>query len=228
MFREMIEAHYNHPSIIMWSMGNECKTHMPESKVFFNKVAAIGKKLDPTRLLHFTGYPGIQNIAEIAEGIPHVAAINVYYGDSTSGQSTTVNVLGGVLDNLREFMEEDDDLGLKDVPLMISEFGSQAVSGYHDIHPYHGSEEAKSPYTAYTEERQAYVIEKFIEQIRTRPYVAGIMVWCWRDNRYEPEISDSAAGRIMRYGLLDWSGQPKLAFHILARLYKELLDEIQS
>jgi beta-glucuronidase len=221
MLKEMIMAHCNHPSIIIWSMANECRADLPQSKSMINELVKISKMMDSTRLVHFTGYPGIANFAEVNIDI---AGINVYYGDSVSGRTTSSEVLGGVLDNLRMFFE-DEDVGMAHVPLFLTEFGSQTVYGYHDISPYAGSDGSKSSYTVFTEERQAFVIESFIEQIKTRPFVAGILVWVWRDNRFEPGIANSSAGQIMRYGLLDWSGNPKLAFHILSRLFKNLNKE---
>ncbi len=156
-----------------------------------------------------------------------LVGINVYYGDSVSGQSISPDVLGGVLDNLRSFME-DSEVGMRNVPIFITEIGSQTVYGYHEIAPYRGKNGASTdtPYTIFTEEQQAYVIEQFIEQIKSRPFVAGVLVWCWQDNRYEPGIAQSSAGTIMRYGLLDWNGAPKLAFAILSRLFKSLTNDI--
>lgn len=218
MFKEMILAHYNHPSVIIWSTSNECKTHLPESKAMINKLIEIGRELDPRRLYHFTGFPGIQNIAEINA---NVVGINVYYGDSTSGQKLGPETLSDVLKNLRSFME-DPEINMKNSTIFITEFGSQAHYGYHDIHPYKAEEGYSVPYTIYTEERQAAVIESFFEQIIDKPYVSGILVWCWRDNRYEPEISASAASATMKYGILDYSGSPKLGFYALEKMIAKL------
>ncbi|MHA1869669.1 MAG: hypothetical protein ACTSXF_01860, partial [Promethearchaeota archaeon] len=128
-----------------------------------------------------------------------------------------------VLENLREFME-DEDIDMKDVPIFITEFGSQTVYGYHDIHPYGRADAEKGVYTIYSEERQAFVIEKFYEQVMDLDYVNGLLVWCWRDNRYEPEIAKSSSGAIMRYGILDVNGNPKLAFYVLKKMIKKLKE----
>ncbi|MBD3353241.1 MAG: hypothetical protein GF364_17305 [Candidatus Lokiarchaeota archaeon] len=218
MLRETIRAHYNHPSIIAWSVANECKSHLPESKSMINDLCNLGRILDPNRLYHFTGYPGIQNIAEIQANI---AGINVYYGDSTAGKKLGPETLTSVLENLRDFME-DEDLAMNDFPIFITEFGSQAHYGYHDIHPYKAEDGYSVPYTIYTEERQAAVIESFFNQVLDKKYVNGLLVWCWRDNRYEPEISDSASAATMKYGILDWTGAPKLGFYVLTKMIEKL------
>jgi hypothetical protein len=56
--------------------------------------------LDPRRLYHFTGFPGIQNIAEINA---NVVGINVYYGDSTSGQKLGPETLSDVSQESAQF-----------------------------------------------------------------------------------------------------------------------------
>ncbi|MHA1714648.1 MAG: glycoside hydrolase family 2 protein [Promethearchaeota archaeon] len=214
----MVLAHYNHPSIMIWSVANECKSHLPESKGMINELMKLARMMDPKRLVHFTGFPGIQNIAGIRAD---VVGINVYYGDSVSKNRLNPEVLGPVLDNLREFML-DPEFDMENVTVFITEFGSQTVYGYHDIHPYRGEGDKSSPYTPFTEERQAWLIEQFFKVVKDRPFVSGLLVWCWRDNRYEPEIAQSSAGAIMRYGLLDWTGAPKLGFHTLVKMIEKL------
>ena len=39
MLREMVRAAYNHPSVILWSLGNECKVAHPEAPAFFAGLA---------------------------------------------------------------------------------------------------------------------------------------------------------------------------------------------
>lgn len=46
----MIERDKNHPSILMWSLGNESSFGCN-----FRKMAQIAKKMDPTRLVHYEG-----------------------------------------------------------------------------------------------------------------------------------------------------------------------------
>nr|MDO8115065.1 glycoside hydrolase family 2 TIM barrel-domain containing protein [Candidatus Sigynarchaeota archaeon] len=217
MFREMVQGHWNHPSIIAWSVANECKADLPESKSMIRALATAAATLDPTRLVHFTGFPSAMNVADTGATL---VGLNVYYG--ASSQNLGTGMLPGVLDSLRQFMAED--LGMARVPIIITEFGSEAVAGYHDIHPYHGAGDPASAYTRYTEERQAQVIDDFARVAMAREYVAGLLVWVWQDNRYEPTVVTS--GEIMRYGLLDWNGQPKLAYHVVSDLYRQYLEHV--
>jgi beta-galactosidase len=51
--RDMIRIHRNHPSIIVWSMGNEPffseKSVMPQVRNFLKELVAYSHELDPTR-----------------------------------------------------------------------------------------------------------------------------------------------------------------------------------
>lgn len=81
----MVQAHRNHPSIIMWSMGNES-----DIGINFTKTASYIKELDSSRLLHYesdyeaditdvysTMYTRLKQLEEIAvgddkHGKPHI------------------------------------------------------------------------------------------------------------------------------------------------------------
>jgi len=47
---KMIEWHYNHPSVIFWSVSNECHTQHPEVRGTNVMLIQQAKRLDPTRL----------------------------------------------------------------------------------------------------------------------------------------------------------------------------------
>ena len=47
---EMTDAHFNHPSIISWGIGNELLAHEPYIKDWIETALRSCKKLDPSRL----------------------------------------------------------------------------------------------------------------------------------------------------------------------------------
>ena len=47
--REMITAHYNHPSIYIWGILNECANHTPYGASCYEKQFALIRKLDASR-----------------------------------------------------------------------------------------------------------------------------------------------------------------------------------
>ena len=46
---EMVERDKNHPSVVMWSVGNEPKSYREKAGKYFKRVAEHTKQLDPTR-----------------------------------------------------------------------------------------------------------------------------------------------------------------------------------
>ena len=64
--KRMIQRDYNHPSVIMWSLGNEAG-YGPN----FVKAYDMAKTLDPKRPVHY----------ERAEGAPHTDVISIMYSD---------------------------------------------------------------------------------------------------------------------------------------------------
>lgn len=73
IFRQMILQNYNHPSIIMWSIGNESDWlpdftggDNPDSlKSFALKLHNIAKQLDPYRVTTTRKFPAAQNIVDV-------------------------------------------------------------------------------------------------------------------------------------------------------------------
>jgi hypothetical protein len=60
---------------------------------------------------------------------------------------------------------EDPEINMKNSTIFITEFGSQAHYGYHDIHPYKAEEGYSVPYTIYTEERQRLLSSRFSNKL---------------------------------------------------------------
>ncbi len=56
----MIARDRNHPSIIFWSLGNEAGIGP-----IFEKAAALARERDPTRLLSYGGYGGVDGISDL-------------------------------------------------------------------------------------------------------------------------------------------------------------------
>lgn len=61
----------NHPSVVMWSIGNEIREQRPQGHAIAKSLAAIVRRLDPTRPVtagannRDAGYNGFQNIVDI-------------------------------------------------------------------------------------------------------------------------------------------------------------------
>ena len=80
--REMMEADWNHPSVIAWSVGNEYESYTPEGIAWTRDMRAFALDLDSTRLITFasryTGDPAVKTAADEASQYSDFVSINVY------------------------------------------------------------------------------------------------------------------------------------------------------
>lgn len=71
----MIEAHYNHPSIYIWGILNECASHTEYGKDCYQKQYDLIRKLDPSRP---RSSASCQFKTDICFGMPEVVSYNIY------------------------------------------------------------------------------------------------------------------------------------------------------
>ena len=92
-------------------------------------------------------------------------------------------------------------------PVILTEFGADAVDGMH-----------ADPPQMFSEEYQANTIRLQYREVRNLPYVIGTHVWAFADFRTAQCIS-----RIIfnRKGVFTRDRQPKLAAHVLRELWSE-------
>ncbi len=195
--RELVRRDKNHPSVVMWSLANEPHSHRPAAAPFFRALAAEVRKLDPTRLVTLVSYLGEK---EAAFDAMDVVCVNRYFGwYSEPGRITDgVAKLDGELDRIHRRFRK---------PLVVSEFGADALPGCH-----------ADPPEMFSEEYQAELIERYLELFAKKPYVVGAHVWNLCDFK--------TAQGVMRPGGLNHKGvftrdrRPKLAAHRLRALWR--------
>lgn len=189
--RELIRQQYNHPSVAVWSIGNENKMLQARCDGADNvtpvlrRLHDVAKAEDPARATTLadnldTG-PGGGKIS--VGGITDVWALNRYhlwyYGDS----ETLVRDIDGVH---AQFPKQ---------PVGISEYGAGAALSDHTDNPLGGP---PTPYSsgdtrAYQpEEYAAFVHERTYREYAARPFVWGTYVWAMFDFgsgiRYEGDV----------------------------------------
>ncbi|MBA7625327.1 Beta-glucuronidase [subsurface metagenome] len=195
--RELIARDKNHPSVIMWSIANEPHSTKPEAKEFFRQLYQHTKKLDPSRLVTLVSMFGLK---EEALAYVDVICLNRYYGWYTEpGQlDRASHKLSRELDALYETYKK---------PILLSEFGAGAIAGVH-----------AHPAELFSEEYQAELIQKYCEVIESKPYMVGEHVWCFADFK-TAQVAYRVA--LNRKGVFTRTRQPKLAAHILRKIWIE-------
>jgi beta-galactosidase len=183
--RELIRQNYNHPSIMMWSIGNE----VDASKLFGltsgeNKPLAllqhlqkVAKEEDPTRPTIFADccedvrspVAGLdaQVQGEKLAGAADMIGYNRYYGWYYPQPLKAAEQFGSQMD---KFHAKHPTL-----PISISEYGAGGAISQHSDNPAAGFVNATG--RPQPEEYESWVHEQSWPVIRDRPYIFGSYVW---------------------------------------------------
>jgi beta-glucuronidase len=194
--QEMIARDKNHPSVIMWSLANEPHSLRPAAKPFFRQLYDLAKALDPTRPVTVVSCMGL---GEEAFEFLDVMCLNRYFGwYSQSGQlEEGCSLLSAELDALYDRYSK---------PLILTEFGADAVPGHH-----------AQPPEMFSEEYQAEMLTKYIGVLNSKPFVVGQHVWNLCDFKTGQAVH--RVGGINFKGVFTRDRRPKLAAHRLRELW---------
>ena len=194
---ELIVRDKNHPSVIAWSLANEPHSNRPAAEPFFRNLHELANSLDTTRPITVVTTVGI---TETAYSFLDFMCLNRYYGWYTDpGQlDVACERLSAELDALYERYHK---------PLILTEFGADALPGSHT-----------EPPEMYSEEFQAELIARYIEVLRTKPFVIGEHVWNLCDFK-TGQMVHRVAGYNFK-GVFTRDRRPKLAAHRLREIWK--------
>lgn len=194
---ELITRDWNRASVIIWSVGNE-NADTDERLKFMSRLAERAHEEDETRLVSAACLvDGEKNmIADRLTEYLDIIGINEYCGWYTPD-----------FEKLPQLMANSNP----DKPVIITEFGADALAGHHGTITDKG-----------TEECQAYVYEKQIAALRQISYIKGMTPWILYDFRC-PRRTSLMQKYYNRKGLCSADKKyKKMAFDILQGFYKEL------
>ncbi len=194
--RELIERDRNHPCVVAWSLANEPHSRRPEALARLRALVDLAKSLDPSRPVTLASYLGS---GEEAFAFCDVVCLNRYFGWYEAG--------GRIEEAAGRLSEELDTLHAKlSKPIILTEFGADAVPGFH-----------AEPPEMFSEEYQARLIERLLEVARSKPYVVGAHVWNLCDFKTGQAVH-RAEGMNFK-GVFTRDRRPKMAAHLLRRLW---------
>lgn len=78
--REMVCAHFNHPSIFAWGVGNELDGQAPETVEYVKNAVEYFKELDPTRAANYVSNSFFQGYSTDASVAGDIMMVNDYIG----------------------------------------------------------------------------------------------------------------------------------------------------
>lgn len=197
--REMVEQHRNHPSIIIWAILNECASDTEEGRVHYKRQLEQLRSLDRSRPLTFASH---HRERELCFDLADIVSFNLYpgwYGAEDPGE---------LCDRARGWA---DAAGGRGKPMIMSEFGGDAVYGYRMPSRVKG-----------TEERQADILDANLSAYRQRNYLSGMFIWQFSDIR----VTEEKDGPLLRVttqnikGVVDAYRRPKLAYETVKKHFK--------
>jgi beta-galactosidase len=176
--RELIRQNYNHPSIFLWSLGNET-WDAPGSRAaedLLKDLAAVTREEDPSRVSTYASHHGLSDPRNF---ISDVIAFNKYFG-----------WYGGNFPEFGKFLD-DFHAANPQVRVGVGEYGAGASIYQHEENP-------KRPATGgvwHPEEWQAKYHEECWLQIKQRPWLWGSFVWCLFDFASAGRAEGDTVGR---------------------------------
>jgi len=133
---ELIARDKNHPSVVLWSLANEPESHTAEARTYFEPLFHAARRADPTRPVGFVNMmfaqPGNCTVTELAD----VVMLNRYYG-----WYVETGDLQAAEHGLEAELQGWSKLGK---PIIVTEYGADAVSGLHSLEAMVWSEEYQS------------------------------------------------------------------------------------
>ncbi len=203
--RDNVLANGTHPSIVIWSVGNELSSKPgPTQGDYMERAAATARSLDPTRAIGYAvaGYPTAGCHTEYAP--LDVLGINDYFGwyPGPGGQLADRTFLSEYLDSVRACY--------KDKAIMITETGAEANRS--------GPVEEKGTYQF----QQEYINYHFGVYAQ-KPWLSGALYWALKEFRVRPEWEGGNPRPdppIHQKGVVAFDGTRKPAFGDLQRWFR--------
>jgi Beta-galactosidase/beta-glucuronidase len=205
MLEEMISHNSHHPSILFWSVHNECDTNTAEGVEFTKLLVNRVRELDDSRLVTYATHHALddQTLAMF-----DVIGINKYYG-----------WYGGEVEEFEPFMKDyhayAESVGAGHIPVILAEFGGAGVFG--DT----GWEERR----LFSEDYQADILNKALRIFREDSNIVGTYIWQFADIRSDARTFRDRARSFNNKGLVNEYRKPKLAYREVRRIYRQGMPE---
>ncbi|XP_055265931.1 beta-glucuronidase isoform X2 [Moschus berezovskii] len=204
VMEEMIRRDKNHPAVVMWSVANEPASSLKPAGYYFKTLIAHTKALDPSRPVTFV--TNTKYDADLGAPYVDVICVNSYYSwYHDYGHMEVIQLqLATQFENWYEAYQK---------PIIQSEYGADAIAGFH-----------QDPPLMFSEEYQKGLLEQYhvvLDQKR-KEYVVGELIWNFADF-----MTDQLPGRMIgnRKGIFTRQRQPKSAAFLLRERYWKLANE---
>ncbi len=202
---DLIERDHNRASVIVWSVANETPVSEPRTR-FLRTLIETARSLDATRL-----------VSSAMEVRTDPADSNHKIIDDPLGEFTDLtsfNQYVGWYDGIPAKTAQIRWTIKSEKPVMISEFGADALQGWH-----------ADALTRFSEEYQADLYRQTLVMLQKIPQWRGATPWILCDFRSPRRPLPNVQDGWNRKGLIGENGTKKLAFGVLKEFYDRKATE---
>jgi beta-glucuronidase len=199
---DLISRDKNRASVIIWSMANETPVSDARTR-FLKNLAEHARSLDSTRLIsaalevHANKESPFDKIVED----PFAEDVDII----------TFNEYVGWYDGLPSKCDKVNWVINYNKPVMISEFGGDALQGLHG-----------DTLMRWTEEYQEDLYQRTLKMLPRIPQFRGVTPWILCDFRSPKRVLPNIQDGWNRKGLIGQNGTKKKAFYVLKKFYDEM------
>ena len=201
VMREMVDRDKNHPSTVMWSVANEAATFEENSEPYFKKLAEYTKQLDPTR-----------PVTIVNSSMPEKCHVQQYYDMVCFNRYYSWYTDSGHLEVIEAQHEHKLRLWHKRFkqPVMMTEYGADAIAGFH-----------VDPPVMFSEEYQCELIRHFNNVHDKLDFFVGEQIWNFADFATKQGITRVVGNK---KGVFTRDRQPKMAAHMMRDRWTKIPD----
>jgi beta-glucuronidase len=160
--RELIGRDRNHPSVVAWSIANEPDTAEPAARDYFAPLVSAARALDPSRPVCFANVATAPPDLDVVTDLFDLVCLNRYYGWYVD--------TGDLAAAERNLESELRAWARHGKPILVTEFGADAIAGMHALPP-----------AVWSEEYQHALIAMSLRVFERVPEVIGEHVWNFAD-----------------------------------------------
>lgn len=160
---ELIDRDKNHPSVVMWSIANEPDAREPASRDYFLPLVEATKQRDPSRPVCCVNITKSSLDEDQISDLFDVLCLNRYYGwyENPADLTTAEKTLEAELTAWHDRHQK---------PIIITEYGTDTLSGLHSVYN-----------EMWSEEYQCAFLEMYHKVFDSLPFVVGEHVWNFAD-----------------------------------------------
>lgn len=204
VIKDMIDRDKNHPCIVMWSLANEPDTTGCADSAFnyFEPLYHFAHKCDPQNRPVTVVVCNNDYVKDKVAPFMDVICLNRYYG---------WYIFGGDLDAAVQATEVEMNYWQQfNKPVMITEYGADAVAGVHNAVP-----------NMFSEEFQLKYYEKINEVLDKHSFVVGEQAWNFADFATIQGVMRVDGNK---KGIFTRDRRPKLSAHYFRNRWKYIPD----